>query len=307
VTVTAEVRDAAGAVVLATPLTTINPVPYARYADHYGMPDCPVGYERIIDTTFFTRDSDRRLCQRPDPTGPGGPPDQVVRVGTGPTAFWIDRFEVVVTEGRFGGTPYGQSSADFPPVFPANGQWTSPRYAVSFSGSSPTRYVTWFQATEACRLSGKRLPTGEEWLTAARGTRDPPIADDGATGRCRTMGSGPRLAGTGTDCVSGWGAQDMVGSLWEWTTEWHLSVATRTEDTGDRPWLPAAAHSDDVTVGVTSYVGATEALGAPGVPAAALRGGAFDRGPGAGVFSLGVYRGPLFAGNNVGFRCVIPR
>jgi len=69
----------------------INPVPYAHYASQYGTPDCPPGYERIADA-FFT--GDKRLCvkRRADRTTY----DEVVRVGTGPSAFWIDRYEASV-------------------------------------------------------------------------------------------------------------------------------------------------------------------------------------------------------------------
>src|SRR5262249_53409405 len=51
-------------------------------------------------------------------------------------------------------------------------------YAVSVPGVLPTACTTWFRAEQACALSGKRLPTNQEWQRAAAGTPDPGAADD---------------------------------------------------------------------------------------------------------------------------------
>jgi len=69
---------------------------------------------------------------------------------------------------------------DYPSTFPRTGAWTEPLYAVALPGVVPSRCVTWFQAQQACALSGKRLPTNAEWQLAATGTPDPG-ADDGST------------------------------------------------------------------------------------------------------------------------------
>src|SRR5262245_11671340 len=85
----------------------------------------------------------------------------------------------------------------FPANFPNDGNWTpvsgsnppSPGvYAVSIPGVLPTACVTWFQASQACALSGKRLLRNEEWQRAAAGTPDPGNADDGST-TCATLSS----------------------------------------------------------------------------------------------------------------------
>src|SRR5262249_43834089 len=46
-------------------------------------------------------------------------------------------------------------------------------YALSIPGVKPTACITWFQANQACLLSGKRLLTNREWQGAATGTPDP--------------------------------------------------------------------------------------------------------------------------------------
>src|SRR5262249_53657454 len=73
-------------------------------------------------------------------------------------------------------SPSASCSPAFPGSFPDDGNWTAPLYAVSIPGVRPTACATWFQAAQACRLSGKRLPTNLEWQDAAAGTPD--NADD---------------------------------------------------------------------------------------------------------------------------------
>jgi hypothetical protein len=176
VTVVAVVRDLADAAVLTTPMATINPVPYARYADHYGTPDCPVGYERDTINAPAHVVLCRKLIQE-------GLADYVVRVGSGATAFWIDRFEASVwarAPGTRGTLSHHDShtSGSLPPSFSPNGQWRSTAittpfvFAFSATGVTPASNITWFQANEACAASGKRLLTGEEWLRAAQETPD---------------------------------------------------------------------------------------------------------------------------------------
>ena len=185
-------------------------------------------------------------------------------------------------------------------------------------------WITWFQAQEACRASGKRLPTGEEWLTAAQGTPDPSMTTEG----CVTGGGSPDLvASRRSRCWSAWGAQDMVGNVMEWTADWYASVgqttvidATPTAPATSarpsdrvrgvrvndlRPW-PTGFGDGDITRNVTSVVnnGGTFDVG---VPAAVIRGGRSQDGNGAGIFAMDLGVGPSIADATIGFRCVIPR
>ena len=68
-------------------------------------------------------------------------------------------------------TPLQACGHDVPANFPPDGNWTavpgssppSPGvYAVSTPGVPPTGCLTWFQANQACQLSGKRLLTNAE-------------------------------------------------------------------------------------------------------------------------------------------------
>ncbi len=112
------------------------------------------------------------------------------------------------------------SPSDYGVNFPSTGNWTpvlgssppSPGvYAVSIPGVKPSACITWFQAQQACALSGKRLITNGEWQRAAAGT------PDGAP--CLVSAGGPGNTGT-AGCVSSWGAFDMVGNVWEWVDQW---------------------------------------------------------------------------------------
>jgi len=194
-------------------------------------------------------------------------------------------------------------------------------YAVSRSGVLPTARITWFQADLACRASGKRLPTGSEWLAAARSTVDPSAPNDGTmNGACNTWGAPPRPRATaaGDGCRSVWGVMDMIGNLGEWTSEWNSSVGSVIETPADggvtltpRVWLtelqpwPVGYGND----GTSNSTGATfnRTQHSVGVPAAVVRGGAYGSGVSGGIFFYRLDLAPTSREEQTGFRCVIPR
>ena len=230
--------------------------------------------------------------------------DTLVRVGVGRSAFWIDQFEAVLVGPGNAIVPDPATVA----AFPQNGQWAGamPVYhAESRTGVQPTINITWFQANTACRASGKRLPTGSEWLESARGTADPG-SSTGSGGACVTQGTALRLTGGGTACVSGWGAQDMIGNAWEWTDEWYAGLGNAAGATRSTPW-PDSTYGGDETINITSnaYNGVATVQGAP---TAGLRGGGISDGAQAGIFALDVQNAPSDWHNAIsGFRCVLPQ
>lgn len=278
---------------LAVTAQPITSVPSAKFAEQFGFPDCPVGYARDTAVTSYV------LCRFGS--------DEVVRVGTRHTAFWVDRYEASVWEQPDGtGKGYGLPGESYP--IPQNGQLTQPPkgFAVSKAGVQPSTSINWFQADVACRASGKRLPTNAEWTFAATGTFDFG-AGAGDGGSCRTLGT-VRPTGEGPGCVSLWGAQDMIGNASEWISEWFASPPA-TADPNLLPYVVnvwGAGHNDDWTTNVTSSAGAANGW-MLGVPAGMVRGGSVDEGAGAGVFSVNLSLAPHNGYVNTSFRCVIPR
>lgn len=182
-------------------------------------------------------------------------------------------------------SPSDSCSPAFPGTFPATGNWTAPLYAASVAGVLPTGCVTWFQAEQACALSGKRLLTNQEWQRAAAGTPDPGLAGDGVT-TCNTNTSGPVNTGSTGNCVSNWGARDMVGNVWEWVADWVPPASG---------FCGSALFSGDENC----LAGDTQAAGT----GALIRGGNSSSGPNAGVFVVNGFFAPSDASISVGFRC----
>src|SRR5204862_8210732 len=126
--------------------------------DRVGSTDCPLGYVRDINAMGIV------LCKK------GA--DEMVKVGVGPMAFWIDRYEASLWDRADGtGNQYGLAMNDLQNAGFDSAAWTKPVYAVSRSGVLPATYLRSYErGAVACRLSGKVLPTYEQFLVAAHGT-----------------------------------------------------------------------------------------------------------------------------------------
>jgi formylglycine-generating enzyme required for sulfatase activity/tRNA A-37 threonylcarbamoyl transferase component Bud32 len=86
----------------------------------------------------------------------------------------------------------------------------------------PASGVMWPEAHAYCESRGARLPTEAEWEAAARGTdaREYPWGNTWAAGNANAAGVSQALRAVGTfpRGVSPYGAVDMVGNVWEWTS-----------------------------------------------------------------------------------------
>jgi formylglycine-generating enzyme required for sulfatase activity len=184
----------------------------------------------------------------------------------------------------------------FPPLpstFPATGDWTEPLYAVSVAGVLPAACVTWFQAEQACRLSGKRLLTNQEWQAAAAGTPDVPDPFDETDRDCNTYADNILRTGQRVDCVSRWGANDMIGNVSEWVADWMPMATTCSAWTWLAPVDQTTARDEMCVAGASTTEG----------PGALIRGSHTNAALEAGKFAVSSSVAPSYSNNVLGFRC----
>ncbi|RJO66724.1 MAG: choice-of-anchor D domain-containing protein [Myxococcales bacterium] len=148
-----------------------------------------------------------------------GRSDMVKIVGT---RSCIDKYESRLCENCSPSGCYGTNEDNYPGCFPnGNDQWCNPRVrACSLAGVTPSRYMTWDQAIEACEPVGKWLCTPSQWAAGcSQGTTYP----YGNTYQGQTCNGADysgsdviRSTGAASGCVNTYGALDMSGNAWEW-------------------------------------------------------------------------------------------
>jgi formylglycine-generating enzyme required for sulfatase activity len=225
----------------------------------------------------------------------------------------IDKYEASIWQIAPSNTALGCTASPFnqtayPANFPNDGNWTpvadssppSPGvYAVSIPGVLPSTCTTWFQAVQACAVSGKRLARNEEWQRAAAGTPDP--GTDNGTTDCNISTAGhPVNTGSRSSCKSSWGVFDMVGNATEWVADW-ADLSTGCTDWTSQTGIAGGDFSCFGGPGTTGASGETSNFNS--IPGALIRGGSWRLGTGAGVFAVHTNGNPSVSNFLVGFRC----
>ena len=148
---------------------------------------------------------------------------------------------------------------------------------------------------------------------AVAGTNDPGASSVDA-GLCLTSGAGARPTGRagrnpggGDSCISLWGAEDMIGNLWEWTSDWWQAGRGWDAGFGDGAYADSwpDGYSSDNADGTWNLDGRAYNgySWMNGLPAAGLRGGYWSNGTQAGAFALSLNYAPSNSDYYIGFRC----
>lgn len=128
--------------------------------------------------------------------------------------FFIDIYEVTNEDYQ----KFVQATGHRPPSTWTNG---ANRIYPAELARRPVTGVNWQDANDYAKWAGKRLPTEEEWEFAARGTdgRLYPWGNSWQSGMANAGGASTSLADVGSyRGASPFGAYDMVGNAWEWTS-----------------------------------------------------------------------------------------
>lgn len=177
---------------------------------------------------------------------------------------------------------------------------------ISSPERTPWTNITLGEAQQLCARAGKRLPTGEEWYRAALGTPDDVGEVDGCVlGRTgQTVGD---KTGVHQRCVSGAGAFDMVGNVWEWVEEMIVDGKHNDQDVPSEGYISGAdivgfpiATSGDVDPAFNGDYLWIEKTGTR----VAFRGGYWGTDEKAGLYTWNITQPPSFIGVGIGFRCV---
>jgi formylglycine-generating enzyme required for sulfatase activity len=173
-------------------------------------------------------------------------------------------------------------------------------FAESAKGKTPWGFVTRDQAFQLCARAHKRLPTASEWYGLSLGMTD-------VESSCNVTSKSVALTGSRELCVAPHGAYDLVGNLWEWISD---DVINGTYNSRTLPQNGYVEQIDNTGIAVMTNVAEQESYGNDYFWASnegvfgIVRGGYYDSGSDAGVYSVHADTPTNAASIGIGFRCV---
>jgi len=132
--------------------------------------------------------------------------------------FFIDKYEVTQAQYK----KFVDATGHKPPL-----NWEGNTYPAG-KGEHPVVFVSWEDAKAYCEWAGKRLPTGEEWEKAARGSegRVYPWGNEYGGEKVNLVNAGrgdTAPVGEYKGDLSPYEVHDMGGNVSEWTSSWYDS------------------------------------------------------------------------------------
>jgi formylglycine-generating enzyme required for sulfatase activity len=234
-----------------------------------------IGSSRVIETdgmvqvyvpagefTMGADDADAKKLISGGRAYPEVPVHQVTLEG-----YWIDKFEVTVGQyEQCVNAGVCKAPHQFSSGYDKDAAYRPKYYGNPEFAKYPVIWVSWFYATDYCGWAGRRLPTEAEWEKAARGTdarkytwgNDPlssTVANmcdinclfPQANGKYNDGWANTAPVGSFPAGASPYGAMDMAGNVWEWTSslikDYPYSATDGREDQslrGERAWRGAS-------------------------------------------------------------------
>jgi formylglycine-generating enzyme required for sulfatase activity len=132
--------------------------------------------------------------------------------------YFIDKYEVTVTQWQ---AYAAKNGAETP-------HQTGRHFDTPPAPLMPAATISWKQAQDYAAWAGKALPSEAQWEKAARGTdgwlypwgNTPPTPEHGHFGTRAQLPDLYALVGSYPMGASPYGALDMLGNQYEWTSEW---------------------------------------------------------------------------------------
>jgi formylglycine-generating enzyme required for sulfatase activity len=223
----------------------------------------------------------------------GGCPQGMVAIATIPSLSCADMYEV-------------SPSSKCPALLPEQTLHTqqniaSPQCAAESKAETlPWRFITRDQAMQMCARAGKRLPTSEELYALSLGMSN-------VESSCNVSSKQVTKTGEYQACASPQRVYDLVGNVWEWASDDVIDGVYKMRtlpESGyvsqvDASGMAVAISGDAQDIFDRDYFW-SRSSGAYGV----IRGGYYDSGTDAGIYSVHADTPPTSASIGIGFRCV---